>query len=181
MARPRRIEVPDGYFHVTTRGNNGICIYPTVADRRSWIGTLEHAAELAGWQCLAWAQLGNHYHLLCRTPRPTLAYGMHVLNTLHAKNVNRRHGRRNHLFGRRYTSTLVETEAHLHQALRYIAWNAVRAGLCAAPAQWRWSSYGSASGCAATAPGVDPDALAAALETTPARLARTYRAVVEDL
>jgi REP element-mobilizing transposase RayT len=180
MPRARRVEVPGGIFHVTTRGNDRMSIYPALADRRSWVRTLEHATELARWETLSWAEVGNHYHVVLRTPQPTLAYGMQVLNTLHAKNVNRRHGRQDHLFGRRYTSTFVESAGHFQQVLRYVAWNPVKAGLCRSPRQWRWSSYGRTSRGAA-APAVDHEALAGALETTTDRVAGVLRAIVEEL
>ncbi len=45
------------------------------------------------------------------------------------------------LFQGRYGSIPVETEEHLLALARYIAWNPAVAGLCADPADWRWSSY----------------------------------------
>jgi hypothetical protein len=179
MGRPHRIERANGFFHVATRGNDGMSIYPSTADRRSWVRTLAHAIQLARWRCVCWAQVGNHYHAVVLTPEPTLAYGMHVLNTLHAKNVNSRHGRRDHLFGARYRSQPIETQAHLLRALRYVARNPFAAGLCADPAGWPWSSYGLAA-AGKPAPGVDTTLLALVLGTTGRATAAAYRALVDD-
>ena len=41
---------------------------------------------------------------------------------------------------------MLENDAHLLSALRYVALNPVQAGLCAAPAAWPWSSYGQLVG-----------------------------------
>jgi putative transposase len=38
-------------------------------------------------------------------------------------------------------SVHIQDETHLMAAHRYVARNPVRAGLCAAPADWHWSSY----------------------------------------
>jgi putative transposase len=39
------------------------------------------------------------------------------------------------------TPVFVESDWHLLELTRYIAMNPVRAGLCASPAEWRWSSF----------------------------------------
>jgi len=83
----------------------------------------------------------NHFHLLFDTPRADLSNGMHRLNSVYATYFNERHGFDGHLFDRRFGSRLVETEEHLIDASRYIAFNPVRAGLCGHPREWRWSSF----------------------------------------
>ena len=60
---------------------------------------------------------------------------------MYASYFNERHGFDGHLFDRRFGSRLVETEEHLVDASRYIAFNPVRAGLCSHPQEWRWSSF----------------------------------------
>jgi hypothetical protein len=36
---------------------------------------------------------------------------------------------------------LIEDDGHLHEVIRYIPLNPVRAGLCHAATSWKWSSY----------------------------------------
>jgi hypothetical protein len=67
---------------------------------------------------------------------------MQFLNSRYVQGYNARHARRGTLVRGRYTSTLVETEAHYVSALAYIALNPVGAGLCRRPEDWEWSSYG---------------------------------------
>jgi hypothetical protein len=83
----------------------------------------------------------THFHILVETPDPNLARGMHRLNSTYAQAFNERHGTVGHLFESRYHSVLVESDGHLLERFRYIALNPVRAGLCAAPERWPWSSY----------------------------------------
>lgn len=87
----------------------------------------------------------THYHLLLTVAADTLQLGMHGLNFAYARRFNAVHGRKGHLFGERYHCAPVRTDAHMLRALRYIARNPVKAGLCERPEDWYWSSYG---GCA---------------------------------
>jgi hypothetical protein len=83
----------------------------------------------------------NHFHLVVAMKRPTLSAGMHWLNGCYAQWLNRRHGFKGHLFEDRFHSEPVESDAHLLELSRYVPLNPVRAGLCAHPADWPWSSY----------------------------------------
>ena len=90
---------------------------------------------------LAYCLMTNHFHLLITTPAPNLSVGMHHLNGEYAKYFNERHSFDGHLFERRFESRLVESEEYFADALCYIAFNPVKAGLCAHPREWRWSSF----------------------------------------
>ena len=82
MARPLRIEFSDGYYHVTSRGNQRAKIFLNDADRREWLAIVHQVAERFHWRVYAYCQMGNHYHLLVRTPEPNLARCMRHLNGL---------------------------------------------------------------------------------------------------
>jgi hypothetical protein len=70
-----------------------------------------------------------------------MSRGFCKLNTGYATGFNARHGRINHLFGKRYgNSPLADEDAVLH-ACRYVVLNPVRAGLVRRPEDYRWSSY----------------------------------------
>ena len=62
-------------------------------------------------------------------------------NRRHAVRFNWRHSYTGHLFESRFHCELVVTEAHLLEPARYIVLNPVRAGLCARPGEWPFSSY----------------------------------------
>ena len=141
MPRPLRPEEPNGIFHIATRSVFEGPAFTNAADRWDFIGTLARVVELCDWRCKSYCLMGTHYHLVVQTPRPNLSSGMQLLNGRYAQNFNRRHGRRGHLFDSRFYSILIKTDTHLLAALRYVARNPVTAGLCQAPADWRWSSY----------------------------------------
>jgi hypothetical protein len=68
------------------------------------------------------------------------------LNGGFARWANIRHGRCDHLFGRRFGSREIVSESHLLEACRYVVLNPVRAGLVERPEDWIWSSYRSCVG-----------------------------------
>ena len=85
----------------------------------------------------------THYHLLVVVGRdPRIPWALQTLNSVYAREFNARHGRRGHVFGARYTDTLVGTDFHLHSAVAYILENPVRAGLVQRVEDWPWSSDG---------------------------------------
>jgi len=81
----------------------------------------------------------THYHLVVHSTRLDLSLGVQRLNGRYAQLFNERHGRFGHLFADRFTSRVIETEDHMHEACRYVVENPVRARLCDAADEWPWS------------------------------------------
>ena len=142
MPRPPRVEVPGGIFHVYARGSRQHAIYRTRADRLTYLWFLERTVERYRWCCLAYCLMGNHVHLLVETPDPNLGKGMQSLHGRYAQRMNQRHGTRGALFESRYGCVVMENDAQLWMAIRYIALNPVEAGLCRHADDYEWSSYG---------------------------------------
>ena len=127
-------------------------------DRSHFLGALAEAQRRTDWTCFAYCLMGNHYHLLLQAPEDGLRKGMHHINSSHAIRFNLRHEQTGCVFERRYQARLVEDWEHGMEAVRYIALNPVRAGLCRHAADWRWSSYRATAGLERAAAGVDADA-----------------------
>ena len=73
MARPLRIQVADGWYHVTARGIDRKAVFRDDADRSHFLELLE---DMVGRYrvCLhAYVLMDNHYHLLIQTPQPMAA------------------------------------------------------------------------------------------------------------
>jgi putative transposase len=145
MSRYPRIEVPGGYYHVVSRGNNKQPIFDE-ALRRVFISHLDHTVRTFGWTVYAYALMTNHYHLVFQIGDCGLSDGMHRLNLGFARASNARFDRINHCVGRTYWSTLLETDAHLYSSLRYTLWNPARAGVGAHPADTPWASFRASIG-----------------------------------
>ncbi len=152
MAYTPRIEVPYGYYHVGTRGNNKRSIYADDRDRDLFLLLLRRVARRYGWSFYAYCLMGNHYHLVLQIGEDGISRGMCELNTGWAITYNSRHERVNHLLGRRFWSELITSDAYLLEACRYVVQNPVRAGVCAACEDWTWSSYRATIGLAPPEP-----------------------------
>jgi putative transposase len=147
MPRPLRPQVAGGLYHVTSRGNRGSEIFRDDADRVLFLSRLLVALERYEWDLHAWCLLSTHFHLLVTTRAPTIAVGMQELKGRYAELFNARYGLWGHVFGGRYGHRLVQSEAHLMNSYAYIALNPVRAGICARPEDWWWSSYSGLLAC----------------------------------
>lgn len=140
MSRPLRIEMADGIYHVTSRGLEKHNIVRDDRDRRRWHELLDIVATRHSWRVLAWALMGNHFHLFVRTPNPNLSAGMHDLNSGYVSWFNKRHDRCGPLVQGRFHGVLVERNYHYWELSRYIHLNPVRAGLADRPETYPWGS-----------------------------------------
>jgi REP element-mobilizing transposase RayT len=98
MARPLRIELAGGLYHVTSRGDRLEPIYRDDDDRSAWLNLLGEVCSRFNWRCHAWCQMTNHYHVVVETPDANLSAGMRQLNGVFTQHFNRRHGLVGHLF-----------------------------------------------------------------------------------
>jgi putative transposase len=141
MARPLRIQFENALYHVTSRGNEKAALYGDDQDRFVFIKLLSKVVEQYTWVVYAYCLMGNHYHLLVRTPKANLSRGMRQLNGIYAQYFNKRHERVGHLFQGRFAVVLIKDEERLLTVARYVVLNPVRAGIIATPEDWRWSSF----------------------------------------
>lgn len=165
---------------MTARGNGSAAIYSDDGDRDMFTSTLERTITRFDWHCLTYCLMGNHFHLLLRTPQPNLSRGMQQLKSSYAQTYNRRHDRIGHLFAGRFSAVLVQRGAHLLEVFRYIALNPVRAGLCGSPSEWRWSGHPAIAGEVPAPPWHDAQEARAAFASPSRSGARSYREFVAD-
>jgi REP element-mobilizing transposase RayT len=151
MARAPRVQIAGAVYHATQHATGDEPLFRDPFDRFFFEQLLSRAVKRYRWELHAYCQLDNHYHLLLRLNEPTLARGMQFLNSRYVEGFNARHDRRGALVRARYTSTIVESEAHYVHCVAYIALNPVGAGLCRLPEEWEWSSY-AGKGALATVP-----------------------------
>ena len=140
MARPLRIDLPDGVYHVTSRGLERRRIVRDDADRQRWVDGLATVAQRRDWRVFAWVLMDNHFHLFLRVPRGDLSAGMHDLNSGYVTFFNRRHRRHGPLLQGRFKAILVERDYHYDELSRYVHLNPVRAHLAPDPEDYQWGS-----------------------------------------
>ena len=142
MARPLRVDLPDGVYHVTSRGLERRRIVRDDTDRQRWVDGLGTVAQRRDWRVFAWVLMDNHFHLFLRVPHGDLSAGMHDLNSGYVTFFNRRHRRHGPLLQGRFKGILVERDYHYDELSRYVHLNPVRARLVPDPEDYRWGSCG---------------------------------------
>jgi putative transposase len=180
MGRHPRRETPDGVVHASARGNRRQDIYTDVVSRRRFDAYLADACDRFEVRCLAYCQMRNHYHLLLFAEQPELSRFLHRVNGGYAQWFNRRHGLDGHLFQDRFHGAAVTSDAHLLVLFRYILMNPVRAGVCDAPADWRWSSYRATVGMEPAPSFLDVDWVLDLFHPDPAKARLAFAAFVAD-
>ena len=141
MSRPLRIEIPGGLYHVTSRGDRSEAIYLDDADRQQWLALFGQVCQRFNWVCHAYCLMDNHFHIVVETIEGNLSAGMRQLNGVYTQWHNRAHDRVGHVFQGRFKAIVVQRESYLLELARYVVLNPVRAGMCALPQLWPWSSY----------------------------------------
>jgi REP element-mobilizing transposase RayT len=137
---------PDCVYHVNCRGCNRGPIAWDRHDYASLFAELDRAAMRYGWDVFAWCFMPNHHHEVLRTPHGGFSEGFQLMNGVHSRRTNRRHGRTDHLFRHRPRAKLVDSDAYFAGVVPYVLRNPVAAGLCEDAAAWPYSSYRATMG-----------------------------------
>ncbi|MFM8534411.1 MAG: transposase [Acidimicrobiia bacterium] len=130
------------------RGNRKARIFEDDSDRHRFMQLLAELAATYQVQVLTDSLMGNHFHLIVRTPHANVSAFMQQLEGQYAQYSNWRHNRVGHLFQDRFKGVVIESDVHLFTAFWYVATNAVVARYVQRPEQWPWSSYRATVGLA---------------------------------
>ena len=136
-------------------------------------------AKRHDWSLGTYVLMTNHYHLLM-TIESSLSDGMRELNGGFSSYTNAKNGLEGHLFKNRFWYEPIESEAHYLETARYIVLNPVRAGLCATPGEWRWSSYRACAGLDFAPHFLRSEELLRCFGDTPGPARDAYRRFVSD-
>jgi putative transposase len=121
-------------------------------DRAIFLALLGLVVVRFGWVVEGYCLMGNHYHLVVRTPEANISEGMQMLNGRYAMLFNAKYGYGGHLFGGRFKCRVVSDEDDLAGLLTYVEHNPVRHRNCATALAWPWSSARRRGAPAARAP-----------------------------
>jgi len=125
------------------RGVGGRPIFELVEDFIRFLALLACAVRSGTLIVRAYALLPTHFHVLAVSVTGETSETLRRIQCLYASafNLSRSEPRTGHLFGGRFRSIPVETEAYHFTVLRYIDFNPVKAGLARSPIDY---PYGSA-------------------------------------
>jgi REP element-mobilizing transposase RayT len=128
------------------RGINRQNIFESSQARERFIDVLAEVKSVSGFLLFGYCLMDNHVHLLVRIEDEPLATVFKRIGVRYVPWYNKKYGRCGPLFQGRYRSEAVEDERYLLSVLRYIHQNPVKAGICAKPEDYRWSSYADYAG-----------------------------------
>lgn len=128
-------------YHITSRCNNKE-FFPILLSEvwKIMLAELARAEQKHSIQVHAFVLMGNHFHLLCHTPKGNLDKVMHSFLRNTSLKIMRRADGVNHLWGGRYRWSLITNQSYYYQAYRYIYQNPVRAKLVERVEDYTYSS-----------------------------------------
>ena len=129
MSRQPRLNIPGLVYHIMARGIERRVIFSDKRDYAFFLNRLDKILSEIDADCLAFALLPNHFHLLMRFGNASISTMMRRLLTSYALFFNRRHRRAGHLFQNRYKSIICQEGPYLLELIRYIHLNPIRAGI----------------------------------------------------
>jgi putative transposase len=108
MARPLRIDVAGGWYHVMSRGIERRAIFLDNSYCFHFLDLLGEMTSRFNVEVHAYVLMGNHYHLILRTPEANASQTMQWLNVSYSAWFNAKRQRVGHLFQGRFCSTLID-------------------------------------------------------------------------
>jgi REP-associated tyrosine transposase len=135
--------LPDCPHHVVQRGHNREAVFACEHDRYIYLASLRKWKTTLRVQVFAYCLMTNHVHLVVNPGEdPTrIARLMRELAGRHAYYLNRIEGGTGAVWDGRYKSSPIDTDEYLLCCSRYVELNPKRAGMCARPEDYPWSSY----------------------------------------
>ena len=166
MPRQPRLFV-DGLYHLSSHASDRRYLFVNDDDRIGFLGRLAVVLERCQLPLVAYTLMGNHYHLVLFTPDGRVSAALQQLHGSYSRAHNRNRGRSAHLFRAHFFARELTSDDDLLSACRYLAYNAVEAGLVSSPFAWPWSSAAASAGFCEPALPLDHGPLRAALGDKP--------------
>ena len=141
MPRKLRIHVPDGFYHVTLRGNHQREIFVHDRDRKLLSIIVARALEKYDTKLHAYCWMTNHLHFLLQAGEAPLGSPMRQIAAEFARAMQKKLETTGHFFERRYHAKFVDSDSYLLWLMRYIHLNPVQAGMVRSVEQHPWTSH----------------------------------------
>jgi putative transposase len=140
MPRKARVVIAGVPHHITQRGNNRQDVFLHDKDRQAYLEILAEECRRYRVAVLGYCLMRNHVHLVL-LPQTVggLARALGRTHWKYSQHFNRTHKRSGHVWQNRFFSCPLGHD-HFWAAVRYVERNPVRAGICRAATEYRWSS-----------------------------------------
>lgn len=126
MARPTRLDIEGGWYHVVNRGIEKRTIFRGAAGYERFLALLSKLPQRFGLKLHAYVLMPNHYHLQVETPQANLSRAIQWLNVSYSIWFNKKYQRVGPLFQGRFKAILHDPVTHGLTINRYIHLNPVR-------------------------------------------------------
>jgi len=140
MARRPRIDLA-GYHHIINRGVNRTDVFNNSEDKEMFLKILCKSLKSHNAILHSYCLMDNHYHLLIETTQENLSLLMRNINANYAIYFNKLNNRTGHLWQGRFKSRYITSESYLHELLRYIEHNPLRAKIVNSLHDYPYASY----------------------------------------
>ncbi len=142
MPRDARKIPPEGFLHVTSRGNNRKKIFGSKQNKKTYYLYLKKLKKEEKVDICHYCIMDNHVHLLVRVEeKSNLSRFMKRVNLKYTSYYRNKYNHCGHLWQGRFHSKIIDNEAYLIQCGKYIELNPVRAGVVSSPENYQFSSY----------------------------------------
>jgi putative transposase len=91
MARPLRLDIEGGWYHVINRGLEKRQIFPDERSNLHFLDLLSVLPTRFGLRIHAYVLMGNHYHLQIETPKANLSQAIQWLGGRNRGRVYTKH------------------------------------------------------------------------------------------
>jgi REP element-mobilizing transposase RayT len=152
-----------GIYHIAAHGSDDRHLFLADDERGAFLDGLGKVVERFELGLVEYTLLGNHYHTILRIPDARVSKALQQLHTWYSRLHNKLHRRSSHLFRAHCFSREIESDEDLLTTSRYLAWNAVEAGLAPNPLAWPWASTRALADLAPARLSLDLEPLRAAL------------------
>ena len=142
MPRYPRNYLDTSFFHVMSQGINKSYIFKDEIDIKFYIKNMYEIKDKYNAKIIAYCIMNNHTHMLIETKTTeNLSKYMHCLNTRYGIYYNKKYKRTGYVFRDRYKAEGIYSEEQLHNCIKYIYDNPVKAGLCNNAKEYEFSNY----------------------------------------
>ncbi|SHK52676.1 transposase, partial [Paramaledivibacter caminithermalis] len=141
MPRQKRETSKTKIYHIMMRGNEKKNILIDEEDKMKFIDIMIDKKKYEDYYLYAYCLMDNHVHLIIKDEKDKLSRIMKRINISYAHYFNSKYERVGHVFQDRYKSEVIESEAYLLAAIRYVHMNPVKANIVKEISHYKWSSY----------------------------------------
>ncbi|HWL27068.1 MAG TPA: transposase [Ureibacillus sp.] len=141
MPRPKRIWIPNRFYHIVCRGNRRDPLFCSAADFEAFLHILHQVHEKSPFELASYCLMTNHFHLQMRSKETSISKIMSLINKRYANYYNTRYRLTGHVFEKRFYDKIIEDREGMIEVSRYIHLNPVKAKMVKRPEHYPWSSY----------------------------------------